>query len=174
MTSGPAWFPDVKKLQSQDASQLARICISLPRNLLDQLDEMVGGRRLPGRSQLIAELIRHELADPDNGDDASVLAGTITLVYKAESGRVRHALARLQSEFLQEVISSQHVFLEGDQSLEVLLVQGATERLNALCDRLRSIRAVQQIKLVTTRSLLPPLHAHSAPEVVVEERRKAS
>jgi CopG family nickel-responsive transcriptional regulator len=164
----------VKKLQPQDVSQLARICISLPRNLLDQLDDMVGGRRLPGRSQLIAELIRHELADPDNGDDASVLAGTITLVYKAESGRVRHALARLQSEFLPEVISSQHVFLEGDQSLEVLLVQGATERLNALCDRLRSIRAVQQIKLVTTRSLLPPLHAHSAPEVTVEERRKAS
>ena len=174
MTSRRIWAPDVKKLQPQDASQLARICISLPRNLLDQLDEMVGGRRLPGRSQLISELIRHELADPDNGDDASVLAGTITLVYKAESGRVRHALARLQSEFLPEVISSQHVFLEGDQSLEVLLVQGATERLNALCDRLRSIRAVQQIKLVTTRSLLPPLHAHSAPEVVVEERRKAS
>ena len=174
MTFVPAWFPDVKKFQPQDASQLARICISLPRNLLDQLDDMVSGRRLPGRSQLIAELIRHELADPDNGDDASVLAGTITLVYKAESGRVRHALARLQSEFLQEVISSQHVFLEGDQSLEVLLVQGATERLNALCDRLRSIRAVQQIKLVTTRSLLPPLHAHRAPEVVIEERRKAS
>jgi CopG family nickel-responsive transcriptional regulator len=123
---------------------------------------------------LITELIRHELADPDNGDDASVLAGTITLVYKAESGRVRHALARLQSEFLQEVISSQHVFLEGDQSLEVLLVQGATERLNALCDRLRSIRAVQQIKLVTTRSLLPPLHAHGAAEPAVEERREAS
>lgn len=166
MTFVPARFPDVKKLQPQDASQLARICISLPRNLLDQLDDMVGGRRLPGRSQLIAELIRHELADPDNGDDASVLAGTITLVYKAESGRVRHALARLQSEFLQEVISSQHVFLEEDQSLEVMLVQGPSERLSALCDRLRKIRGVQQIKLVTTTALLPPLHAYGAPESV--------
>ena len=162
------------KKPPQDASQLARICISLPRNLLDQLDDMVSARRLPGRSQLISELIRHELADPENGDDTSVLSGTVTLVYKAESGRVRHALARLQAEFLQEVISSQHVFLEGDQSLEVLLVQGATERLNALCDRFRSIRAVQQIKLVTTRSLLPPLHAHGASDPTVEEQRKAS
>jgi CopG family nickel-responsive transcriptional regulator len=159
---------------SSEPASLARLSMSLPADLFRQLDLMVEERGLPSRSQLIAELIRHELADPDNGDDASVLAGTITLVYKAESGRVRHALARLQSEFLPEVISSQHVFLEGDQSLEVLLVQGATERLNALCDRLRSIRAVQQIKLVTTRSLLPPLHAHSAPEVTVEERRKAS
>jgi CopG family nickel-responsive transcriptional regulator len=164
----------VKKPQPQDTSPLARICISLPRHLLSQLDEMVSTRRLPGRSQLIAELIRHELAQPVNGDDGSILAGTITLVYRAESGRVRHALARLQSEFLKEVISSQHVFLEDDQSLEVLLVQGSTDRLNAFCDRLRSIRAVQQIKLVTTRSLLPPLHAHSLPEEAVEMRRKAS
>lgn len=145
----------------QDLSQLARIGISLPRKLLAQLDKMVAERNLPGRSQLIAELIRHELADPENGQEADVLAGTITLIYKAESGRVRHALAKLQSEFLKEVISSQHVFLEEDKSLEVLLVQGSTLRLNTLCDGLRSVRAVQQLKLVTTRTLLPPLHAHS-------------
>lgn len=164
----------MKETASPDPSQLARICISLPRDLLGQLDEMVSSRGLPGRSQLIAELIRHELADPENGEEGSVLAGTITLVYRTESGRVRHALARLQAEFLKEVISSQHVFLENDQSLEVLLVQGATERLNALCDRLRSIRAVQQIKLVTTRSLLPPLHAHGMVDNVLELQRKAS
>ncbi|MDR3509463.1 MAG: CopG family ribbon-helix-helix protein [Caulobacteraceae bacterium] len=155
----------------QDLSQLARIGISLPRKLLTQLDEMVAERNLPGRSQLIAELIRHELADPENSQEEGVLAGTITLIYKAESGRVRHALAKLQSEFLKEVISSQHVFLEEDKSLEVLLVQGSTERLNALCDRLRSVRAVQQLKLVTTRTLLPPLHAHSATEQEAAQRR---
>jgi len=58
------------------------------------------------------------------------------------------------------VISSQHVFLEDDQSLEVLLVQGPADRLQALCDELRKIRGVQQIKLVATTALLPPLHAH--------------
>jgi CopG family nickel-responsive transcriptional regulator len=87
-----------------------------------------------------------------------VLAGTITLIYCAERGRVRQALAQTQSSYLKEVISSQHVFLENDQSLEVLLVQGPSERLNQLCDDLRKIRGVQQIRLVTTRSLLPPLH----------------
>ncbi|MDR3509836.1 MAG: hypothetical protein P4L64_18270 [Caulobacteraceae bacterium] len=53
----------------------------------------------------------------------------------------------------------------------MLLVQGSTERLNALCDRLRSVRAVQQLKLVTTRTLLPPLHAHSATEQEAAQRR---
>ena len=104
--------------------QLARIGISLPGKLLAQLDAMVSRRGLPSRSQMIAELIRHELADTEDGLADGVMAGTITLIYRAESGRVRHALARVQSEYLPEVISSQHVFLEEDRSLEVLLVQG--------------------------------------------------
>ncbi|MET0183131.1 MAG: hypothetical protein ABW199_09620, partial [Caulobacterales bacterium] len=78
------------------------------------------------------------------------------------TGQVREALARTQRAFLKEVISSQHVFLEDDQSMEVLLVQGPSERLNDLCDALRKVRGVQQIKLVSTTAILPPLHDNSA------------
>ena len=37
--------------------------------------------------------------------------------------------------------------------MEVLLVQGPAERLQQLCDELRKVRGVQQIKLVTTTAL---------------------
>jgi CopG family nickel-responsive transcriptional regulator len=147
--------------ESQGAALFARLSISLPPELVVQLDAMMAERGLPSRSQVIAELIRHELADFEARQFDPVIAGTITLIYRAESGRVRHALAQTQSAYLEEVISSQHVFLEDDQSLEVLLVQGPAARLRQLCDDLRRIRAVQQIKLVTTTALLPPLHAHS-------------
>ena len=147
-------------------SQLARLSISLPAELLSQLDEMVAERALPSRSQMIAELIRHELAEHGESRDDAVLAGTLTLIYKAESGRVRHSLANTQSAYVKEVISSQHVLLEDDQSLEVLLVQGPAPRLHSLCDDLRKVRGVQQIKLVTTTALLPPLHSHGAEELM--------
>jgi CopG family nickel-responsive transcriptional regulator len=146
--------------ENQSASLFARLSISLPPELVVQLDAMMAERGLPSRSQVIAELIRHELADFEARQMDPVIAGTITLIYRAESGRVRHALAQTQSAYLEEVISSQHVFLEDDQSLEVLLVQGPAARLRQLCDDLRRIRSVQQIKLVTTTALLPPLHAH--------------
>jgi CopG family transcriptional regulator, nickel-responsive regulator len=146
--------------ESQSASLFARLSISLPPELVVQLDAMMAERALPSRSQVIAELIRHELADFESRQVDPVIAGTITLIYRAESGRVRHALAQTQSAYLKEVISSQHAFLEDDQSLEVLLVQGPAARLRLLCDDLRRIRSVQQIKLVTTTALLPPLHAH--------------
>lgn len=148
-------------MSNEPTASLARLSMSLPAELFQQLDAMVEERGLPSRSQLISELIRHALAEHEEAmrPDATI-AGTITLIYRAESGRIRQQLAQKQLEYLKEVISSQHVFLENDQSLEVLLVQGPAVRLRSLCDDLRKVRGVQQLKLVTTTALLPPLHDH--------------
>ena len=153
-------------MDDSPVSHLARLSVSLPAELLEQLDMMVDERSLPSRSQMIAELIRHELTHHRRESRGGMLAGTITLVYRADNGRVRHAVALAQLAYVKEVISAQNVFLEEDQCLEVLLVQGPTARLQRLCDQLRRVRGVQQITLVTTTALLPPLHAHGASEEV--------
>jgi len=137
---------------------LIRLSISIPAELFSELDAMVSEREVANRSQMIAELIRKELAEHSARErPETLLAGTITLIYRADSGRVRHALAQVQSDYIPEIISSQHVFLEDDQSLEVLLIQGTASRLHNICDALRKIRGVQQARLVTTKALLPPL-----------------
>jgi CopG family nickel-responsive transcriptional regulator len=146
-------------MKDNQPTSLARLSMSLPAELSRQLDAMVEERGLPSRSQLISELIRNALAEHGaTVHPEDMLAGTITLVYRGDMGRVRHQLAQTQAEYLKEVISSQHVFLEDDQSLEVLLVQGPAMRLRDLCDALRKVRGVQQLRLFTTTALLPPLH----------------
>jgi CopG family nickel-responsive transcriptional regulator len=139
---------------------LVRLSVSLPAELFAELDAMVAERGVANRSQMIAELIRNALAEHNARErPQTVLAGTVTLIYRADSGRVRQALAQVQMEYIPEIISSQHTFLEDDQSLEVLLVQGTALQLQNLCDALRKIRGVQQTRLVTTTALLPPLSA---------------
>lgn len=143
---------------SDSGPSLVRLSVSLPAELFGELDAMVAEREVPNRSQMIAELIRGELAEHSARErPETVLAGTITLIYRAESGRVRHALAQTQQGFIPEIISSQHIFLEDDQSMEVLLVQGTAQRLHNLCDAMRKVRGTQQCRLVTTTALLPPL-----------------
>ena len=162
MSSDPATPPNT--------ASLARLSMSLPSDLLQHLDTMVEERDMPSRSHMIAQLIRRAVADhqaerhPDE-----MLAGTITLVYRGDQGGARQQLASKQREFLKEVISSQHVFLENDQSLEVLLVQGPANRLEDLCDALRSVRGVRQLQLVTTTSLLPPLHEQGEDLVAADQ-----
>ena len=142
---------------------LVRLSISLPADLFGELDAMVAERSVANRSQMIAELIRAELAEHSARERPdSVLAGTITLIYRAERGRVRQAIAQVQIGFVPEIISSQHIFLEDDQSLEVLLVQGTASQLHKLVDALRQTRGVQQCRLVTTTALLPPFSAKEA------------
>jgi len=153
--------------------ELARLSVSLPAELLARLDALVGARGLPSRSHMIAQLIRNALAEDSEARTNAVLAGTVTLIYRLDSGRVRQALARTQASYIKEVISSQHVLLEDDQSLEVLLVQGPARRLQALCDDLRKVRGVQQIKLVTTTALLPPLHSHGTTDAAGAGARAA-
>lgn len=154
-----------------EPASLARLSMSLPGDLFRQLDMMVEERGLPSRSQLIAELIRHALAEHEAFTrPEETLAGTITMVYRGDRGRVRHQLAQTQADYLKEVISSQHVFLEDDQSLEVLLVQGPASRLKDLCDALRRVRGVHQLQLVTTTALLPPLHEPEATDKVTGEK----
>ncbi|MEP7222772.1 MAG: CopG family ribbon-helix-helix protein [Novosphingobium sp.] len=145
-------------MSTEPLPSLVRLSVSLPAELFTELDAMVAEREVANRSQMIAELIRQELAEHSARErPETLLAGTITLTYRADAGRVRQALAQMQTGFIAEIISSQHVFLEDDQSLEVLLVQGSAVRLHGLCDALRKIRGVQLARLITTTALLPPL-----------------
>jgi CopG family nickel-responsive transcriptional regulator len=141
------------------APPISRFSISLPGELLERLDELVSRRKLPSRSQVLAELIREALVEHElAGDPARVVAGTLTLVYDGGRGSLRNRLAAIQRRYLKEVISSQHVFLEREHSLEVLLVQGPGQRLERLADELRSVKGVKQVRSVLTETLVPPLH----------------
>jgi CopG family transcriptional regulator, nickel-responsive regulator len=48
-------------------------------------------------------------------------------------------------------------------------VQGPAVRLKQLCDALRTIRGVQQLQLVTTTALLPPLHEQEGNDLARSE-----
>jgi CopG family nickel-responsive transcriptional regulator len=79
------------------APGLVRLSISLPAELFTELDAMVAERAVANRSQMIAELIRAELAEHSARERPdSVLSGTITLVYRSERGKVRMGLAQVQ------------------------------------------------------------------------------
>lgn len=139
-------------------ASFARFNMRLPRELFRELDAMVKECGVKSRSEWVANLIRSDLAEHGTAlqpDD--VLAGTVTIVYRAEIARVRLQLAYTLSGFFKELISSQHVFLEGAQSLEVLIVQGPAGRLHEMSDALRKVRGVQQVRLTTTTALVPPL-----------------
>ena len=138
-------------------STVARISVSLPAPLVLHLDAVVEKRGARNRSQAVAEMIRHYVVESGERGD-QVMAGMITAFYANDRSWLRGRLQDIQHRYLKEVISSHHTFLEGDQSLEALLVQGPAERLHALADEIAACKGVHSVKIAVTAALLPPLH----------------
>ena len=143
---------------SRRKSNAARISISLPVTLFDELDDMVAKRGYASRSDAISKMISEQLVSHQQELGKGVMAGTITLIYDHAKAGLATRLLNIQHKWLKEVISSQRVHLENHHSLEVLLVQGPGFRLKRIADELIASKGVKHGYLTVTSTILPPIH----------------
>lgn len=144
-------------MTAQPKPALARFSVSLPSDLLDELDDMVSRRKFPSRSHAIAEMAREQLIDHAQELGSKSMAGTITLVYDYRKRNLQRQLADIQHQNFLMVVASMHVHLEHHHYLEVLLVQGPARELRRLADTLASCKGVKQAKLQLTATAMPQL-----------------
>ncbi|HET8710979.1 MAG TPA: nickel-responsive transcriptional regulator NikR [Spongiibacteraceae bacterium] len=138
---------------------VSRISISLPEELLIDLDEMVERRGFESRSQAIGDMINQHVVEHKRELGDEVMAGTITLLYDHSTRGLQKQLADLQHEHIDEVISSLHVHLMHHQTMEVILVQGPVLQLQKIADEMITMRGVITGKLQMMAAVIPPLHA---------------
>jgi len=136
----------------------ARISVSLPQQLATALDAMIVERGFHNRSQAIADMVQQQLIAHQQEKSDAVMAGTITLIYDAGKPELLQKLARIQREHIEECISSQHVLLEGQFVMEVVLVQGPVQRLREITDRMITCKGVNSGGLTLTDKLIPQVH----------------
>ena len=137
--------------------RVARFSVSLPADLLDELDAMVASRRFPSRSHAIAEMARERLLDHSQELGTASMAGTISVVYDYRKRNLQREIADIQHDNYLLIVASLNVHLEHHHYLEVLLVQGPARELRRLCDTLASTKGVQHARLHLTATAMPPL-----------------
>lgn len=138
---------------------VSRISVSLPPDLLAELDHMVESRGYGSRSQAIGEMVNYQLAEHKRSLGNEVMAGTLTLLYNRATRGLQGKLADIQYQHVAEVISSLHVHLTEDQMLEVILVQGPAIKLQAIANEMIAQRGVITGRLQLLAAVIPPLHA---------------
>jgi CopG family nickel-responsive transcriptional regulator len=137
---------------------VSRISVSLPPDLLVELDRMVETRGYGSRSQAIGEMVNYQLAEHKRSLGKEVMAGTLTLLYNRATRGLQGRLADLQYQHIDEIISSLHVHLTEDRMLEVLLAQGPAKKLQAIADEMIAQRGVITGRLQLLAGAIPPLH----------------
>ena len=134
-----------------------RFSVSVPSDLLDELDALVRRRGFNSRSQAIAEMARERLLEAHEEQGTGSMAGTISLVYDHRKRNLQSALAAIQHRYYLYIVSSMHVHLEHHNYLEVLLVQGPVETLRRLADELTATKGVKNGRLHLTATAMPQL-----------------
>ncbi len=128
------------------------ISLSLPTDLLEELDATLGKDYSANRSEVIRQALRTYISEYSKLEKikGNVIA-TITVLY--EKTEKNDELFQLQHEFEDMVTAYLHSHLTENECLEVMVVKGPAKQLKKLIDGLKANKPVRQIKfsIMTTK-----------------------
>lgn len=135
---------------SEKDSSLVRFGVSMPEDLMDRFDRMIGNQGYESRSEAIRDLVRKAILESDHGTPEQNAAGTIVLVYDHHVNGLALTLTELQHDYHHDIISTMHIHLNHDQCLEVIVVRGQVARLRELTNRIKVQKGVFYAELSVT------------------------
>jgi len=121
---------------------LVRFGVSLEKELLDKFDKHIRKKNYPNRSEAFRDLIRQELITKE-WQEGREIAGAITLVYNHHRRELVNRLTDIQHDFSKIIISTQHIHLDHDNCLEIVVVRGSPGEAQRLADTLKSVKGVK-------------------------------
>jgi CopG family transcriptional regulator, nickel-responsive regulator len=136
-----------------------RVTVSMQEETFQALDRLTAARGFESRSQAVAEMINQHAAQHLGKIGTEVMAATLSVVYDESKSALLRDLSRIFREHISEVISSQHILLEEEHVLEVILMQGPARTLRDITNKIITCKGVKTAHLTLTPHLLPPLHA---------------
>jgi CopG family transcriptional regulator, nickel-responsive regulator len=120
------------------------VSISLPDDLVEELDARIEEGGYKGRSEFLRAAVRHYLQDATRVGPGH-MHGSITVTYP-EGAEPR--LSEIRHAFHDVVLSMMHTHCEPELCMDVLIVGGDGDRIQSLQDALERDRAVQRARLV--------------------------
>ncbi|MFC1523884.1 nickel-responsive transcriptional regulator NikR [Thermodesulfobacteriota bacterium] len=121
---------------------LKRFSISLEENLLADFDLFLKDRQYINRSEAIRDLIRKSLVQNEWEGDKEVM-GVVSLVYDHHQRQLQEKITELQHSFHHQIISTTHIHMDHDNCLEVIIVRGKAQSVQALAVQLTALRGVK-------------------------------
>lgn len=130
------------------ASDLVRFSVTMPQNLLDELDAYAErrGTRL-NRSETIRDIVRERLVNDALAAPDKEVAGSITMVYDHHTPGLAAKLDKIQHRHNTEVVSTMHVHLNHDTCLEIVAVRGQGRVVANMANCMLGLKGVRHGKL---------------------------
>lgn len=127
--------------------QAIRFGVSIDENLLNQFDEYVEKKNYQNRSEALRDLIRDALVQ-EQWDQNKEIAGGISMVYDHHHNMAVQKLMDIQHDYHDLVLASQHIHMDHDNCLEIIVVRGIAWRVKELYERLGATKGIKHISMI--------------------------
>lgn len=141
---------NMNKRNNTAEAGIARLSLSLPNGLAEELDGLVAAKGAASRSALVADLVREAVTEHRSRKGRQEVAGAITMVYDHHARNLQAKLTALQHDAEGLIVSVMHVHLTHHDCLEVLVVRGPADKVRGLANKLAAVRGVKHGKLTIT------------------------
>lgn len=128
-------------------SKVQRFGVSLEEELLEELDALVEKHGFPNRSQAIRYLIRNNRVEEAWAENREV-AGALILVFDHHRNSLVNESLKVQHDFHDIILATQHVHVDHDNCLEIIALRGQASQLQHLANRLISLKGMLHGRLV--------------------------
>jgi CopG family nickel-responsive transcriptional regulator len=127
-------------------SKIIRFGVSLEQELLDNFDRRIKEKKYTNRSEAIRDLIREYLVKKAWLENEDV-AGAISIIYDHHKRELVNKLMDIQHDFGSLIISTQHIHLDHQNCLEIIVMKGISKKAQELADTLRAVKGVKHATL---------------------------
>jgi len=131
-------------------NDLLRFGVSIDQKLLNRFDALITEKGYVNRSEAIRDLIRDMLVAEEIANPEAESIGTLTLIYSHDVRELSDKLNDIQHHYHSIIISATHIHLDEHNCLEVLILRGKTKDVQAIADKLLSVKNVRHGKLTVT------------------------
>lgn len=120
--------------------RLVRFGVAMESSLLEQFDQLVetrGGTRSEAFRDLArAAIVKHQVR---RGVQS---VATLTLIYDHHVKDLSERLTELQHDLGEKIRSTLHIHLDHDKCLEIIVMHGRSDELQAVSDRILALKGV--------------------------------
>jgi CopG family nickel-responsive transcriptional regulator len=129
--------------------KITRVSLTLPQELLGELDRALKAQGYASRSEAVRDALRDFLASYRwRSELKGEQLGAVLVMYEHDVRGLTDALMDIQHGSADLISAVQHLHVDQKNCLELLIVRGPAEGVRKLVDRLGALRGVKQAKLV--------------------------
>lgn len=135
---------------------IIRFSVSLPQNLLENLDKNLTYRGYSSRSELVRDMIREKLNEESWNDEnePSIGVAVLVIVYDHHQRELNQRMIDIQHNSIHHgqinILCNTHVHLDHHNCLETIILQGNRQNIENFSIEVGGLKGVKFSKLTRT------------------------